>query len=46
MASIGEDQALLFGGWDTYNDAETWLASGFTGGVAHRTYLPLVTRSN
>jgi len=46
MASPAQDQVLLFGGWDTDYNAETWLASGFYGGTTYRLYLPLVMRSD
>jgi hypothetical protein len=43
LASLGEDQVLLFGGNSAGDyDGQTWLASGFH--VEYRVYLPLVAR--
>lgn len=43
MTSPGGDRELLFGG-STGGD-ETWLASGFYGGLWYRAYLPVVVRN-
>ena len=46
MATLVNDQLLLFGGCDTAYNADTWLASGFGTGPTYRLYLPLVMRSH